>query len=325
VPRDIKALLDAIELDAIYGQGTLALRPTSTPSTPGMQGRFYMATDQTPHALYYDYGTGWDAVGSLASGSIGTAQLADGAVTTIKIADANVTLAKLAPNSVDASKIVDASITVTELANALIPSQGAGNGTEALRAIGSGAGQVVAGNDARLADTRAPSTGHDPSAYGTAFPTTGLYNGYVFKLFVAAQGPGGYVCLSFVYRADLDGTYPWHFAGGGMIANSGSLSGTWNGYADLSGAFTLPRSGWWEGMAHGTGSGASQGAASAILLVGSASFDGHTPLGNSTGFGIAAAFTVQAAGAAVKVQGNNTNVVSYSYSAYFGVRPIRVA
>jgi len=64
VPRDFLSMVNALEVDMIYGQGTLAARPTSTVGTPGIQGRMYMATDQTPHALYYDYGTGWDSIGS---------------------------------------------------------------------------------------------------------------------------------------------------------------------------------------------------------------------------------------------------------------------
>ena len=159
VPRDIAALVAALEVDVIYGQGTLAARPTSTAGSPGIQGRLYMATDQTPHALYYDYGTGWDPVGSLSAGSVGTTQLADGSVTTIKVADANVTLAKMATDSVDASKIVDGSITAAELAAALKPSGGAGAATEALRALGTGAGNAAAGNDARLSDQRVPTDG----------------------------------------------------------------------------------------------------------------------------------------------------------------------
>lgn len=48
---------------ALYDQGTLALRPTSTPGTPGIEGRFYMVVGDTDHTkngiLWYDYGTGW--------------------------------------------------------------------------------------------------------------------------------------------------------------------------------------------------------------------------------------------------------------------------
>lgn len=71
VPRDIGSLITWLDGSAMgYGQGTLAARPTSSPGSPGQQGRVYVATDQTPHQLYYDYGTGWDAIGATPAGSI---------------------------------------------------------------------------------------------------------------------------------------------------------------------------------------------------------------------------------------------------------------
>lgn len=76
VPRDTAALVAALEIDLIYGQGTLAARPTSTPGSPGIQGRLYVATDSTPHVAYYDYGTGWDALNSIGAGSITRTMLA---------------------------------------------------------------------------------------------------------------------------------------------------------------------------------------------------------------------------------------------------------
>lgn len=65
VPADLSAL--ALRLDtiiAIDDQGALASRPVSTAGSPGIRGRYYLATDQTPHVLYRDYGTGWDQIGS---------------------------------------------------------------------------------------------------------------------------------------------------------------------------------------------------------------------------------------------------------------------
>lgn len=53
--------------------------------------------------------------------------------------------------------IPDGFVTASKVADALKPSAGAAAGTEALRAIGSTAATVVAGNDARLTDTRTPS------------------------------------------------------------------------------------------------------------------------------------------------------------------------
>lgn len=115
VPRDIAALVAALEIDVIYGQGTLAARPTSTPGSPGVQGRIYMATDQTPHVLYYDYGTGWDSVGAIAAGSIGTTQLADLGVTTAKLADLGVTTGKLADLGVTSGKLAPNAVTPAKM------------------------------------------------------------------------------------------------------------------------------------------------------------------------------------------------------------------
>lgn len=215
VPRDIGAVIAALEADVIYGQGTLAARPTSSGGSPGIQGRVYMATDQTPHAFYYDFGTGWDAIGSLAAGSVGTTQLADGSVTGgaagagVKIAALTITHDNIVAGTIRTNEILDGTILPADLAPAsFYPTSGLANGSEGMRAIGSGGSQVVAGNDARLTDVRAPSVGHDPSAYGTAFPTTGLFNGYRFTFF--HTDVTGTVPADYIYRADLDATHPWH-------------------------------------------------------------------------------------------------------------------
>lgn len=84
---------------------------------------------------------------------IPTAGLADGAVTAAKIADGTITSAKL---SAGALSIADGSITKAKLSGALYPSGTAATTDEALRAIGSTASTVVAGNDARLTDSRTP-------------------------------------------------------------------------------------------------------------------------------------------------------------------------
>lgn len=64
VPRDFLSLVTALEVDLIYGQGTLAARPTSTGGSPGIQGRMYQASDQSPKSFWWDNGTGWDQIGS---------------------------------------------------------------------------------------------------------------------------------------------------------------------------------------------------------------------------------------------------------------------
>lgn len=158
IPLHLKNIVDGLEKSAMYGQGTTAAKPPSSVGSPGIQGRFYMATDVTPHVLYYDYGTGWDTVGSIGAGSIGTAQLADGSVTTPKLADDAVTSAKIAAGAVGASEIADGSIAATEIANALKPSAGASAATEALRALGTAAGQAAAG----IHHTQHGAAGADP-------------------------------------------------------------------------------------------------------------------------------------------------------------------
>lgn len=52
VPGDLKRLIDAIEISAMYGQGTFAARPPF-----GISGRYYWCTDHL--TLYYDTGAAW--------------------------------------------------------------------------------------------------------------------------------------------------------------------------------------------------------------------------------------------------------------------------
>jgi hypothetical protein len=140
VPLYVRNIVAALESQGLRwaGQGTFAAIPAAS-----KQGSVYYATDQGK--AYYDTGSAWVDMSSLAAGAVGTTQLADHAVTEIKLAllsvgtpeliDAAVTLAKLAASSVDATKI----------ANSLKPSAGAGGATEALRALGTAAGTAAAG------------------------------------------------------------------------------------------------------------------------------------------------------------------------------------
>jgi microcystin-dependent protein len=66
VPADIKRLVDAIEISAMFSQGPIASRPVSTPGTPGITGRFYYATNE--NRLYFDFGTGWQVIGPPVAG-----------------------------------------------------------------------------------------------------------------------------------------------------------------------------------------------------------------------------------------------------------------
>jgi hypothetical protein len=72
----VKNLVDALELDVMFSQGLLADRPISTVGVPGVSGRIYVATDQTPHQMFWDYGTGWDSMGTPGAGTITYAMLA---------------------------------------------------------------------------------------------------------------------------------------------------------------------------------------------------------------------------------------------------------
>jgi len=61
VNGDMQGIAEAVDaVAALYGQGTLANRPVSTAGSPGVQGRFYYATDTG--LVYYDHGTGWVVV-----------------------------------------------------------------------------------------------------------------------------------------------------------------------------------------------------------------------------------------------------------------------
>jgi hypothetical protein len=58
-PAAIQALAEALDGVALVDQGALASRPVSTPGSPGIVGRLYRTTDQTPNRIWFDYGTGW--------------------------------------------------------------------------------------------------------------------------------------------------------------------------------------------------------------------------------------------------------------------------
>lgn len=145
IDAHLKQIADQVDaLTAIFGQGTLASRPTSTPGSPGKTGRFYYATDNGK--LYYDYGTGWTLVipdvPALGGDSITSFELAPNSVTNVEMAD----------NAIGAAEIIDGAVGSAEIAAALKPSQGAVAGTEALRALGTGAGNAAAGNDSRFSE-----------------------------------------------------------------------------------------------------------------------------------------------------------------------------
>lgn len=153
VPRDIGNLASDLDGVAFDDQGTAANRPVSTPQAPGKKGRYYWATDTL--LLFRDNGTGWDTINpSLAvdgAPGVGTLRtLGAGAQQAAPGNDARFSNQRTP---------LDASVTAVKVAEALVPSQGASGNAEALRAIGTAAGQVVAGNDPKLSDARVPLNG----------------------------------------------------------------------------------------------------------------------------------------------------------------------
>jgi Phage Tail Collar Domain len=141
---NIVTLLDAN--GAMFGQGTFANRPTSSAGTPGKQGRFYMSTDGTggqagTNLLYYDLGTAWAQITSTYAGPPADS------ITSVELAPNSVTSVELADGSVDSAAIIDGTITAADLSSALKPSTGAGASTEALRSLGTGAGQALGYSD----------------------------------------------------------------------------------------------------------------------------------------------------------------------------------
>lgn len=114
----------------------------------------------------------------------------------------------IAANAVITAKIQDGAVTGAKIADALKPSAGAAAGTEALRAIGTSASTVVAGNDSRLTDRRAPSIPFVSTLPGS--PVDGQVCAYVAD---AASG----VVWFLEYRSADASSYKWNCIGGGQL------------------------------------------------------------------------------------------------------------
>jgi hypothetical protein len=145
VPYWIEAQATWLEANSpMYGQGALADRPVSTPAQPGIPGRRYLA--QPENVEYVDHGLGWVAVNTslVSDGPAGQATLRTLGTGAQQAAVGND--ARLSDQRVP----TDGSVSAAKVASTLKPSEGAGSGVEALRAIGASAGQVAAGNDARF-------------------------------------------------------------------------------------------------------------------------------------------------------------------------------
>jgi hypothetical protein len=71
----IRAIVDALDpIVGIHEQGTLGVRPISTPGSPGIRDRYYWATDTAQ--LFRDNGTGWDLIGPVGPDTITLTDLA---------------------------------------------------------------------------------------------------------------------------------------------------------------------------------------------------------------------------------------------------------
>jgi hypothetical protein len=254
IPLYLRAIAFAMEGNsAMYGQGDFVDRPPSTPSTPGIEGRFYMAMDLTPRTLYYDYGTGWQSVGAVAVGSIGTASLADGAVTNIKLAADAVTSAKILDGTIVAADVADNTLTAAKLVNALVPSRGAGAGVEALRALGTAAGNAAAG----IHGTQHVRGGADPTPTDPqqVFSQTGSYTPGLNHNYGIVLVNGGTITLpsdaTVAFPIGSSITYVWWTAGQPLFAaGSGATAGAFPGfrisnqYAGAT-AFKVLANTWW--------------------------------------------------------------------------------
>lgn len=64
IPLHIKNLAVILDTAAIDGQGSIGSRPTSTPVSPGVPGRYYyVSSGAETGQMFRDYGTGWEDIG----------------------------------------------------------------------------------------------------------------------------------------------------------------------------------------------------------------------------------------------------------------------
>lgn len=179
-PDQIGDLADFLDSNAngrvpMVQRGILADRPVSTVGVPGKADRRYTVVGDADPANngreFIDTGTAWIEVASRIPASAAGDGLkidADDGELHVDIG-ANSGLSFVAgvlglnPDEATLTKIAnvlqvkDGGITLAKLAAALKPSAGAGAGAEALRALGAGASNAAAGNDARLSDQRVPT------------------------------------------------------------------------------------------------------------------------------------------------------------------------
>lgn len=154
VPRDILTLVNALELDVVFSQGTHASRPAAGAGAPAATGggRLYWETDTSN--LFYDTGSAWVNITP-------STTIAPNTITTAMIQANAITSALIASGAIVAGDIAAGTITAALMASALFPSQGAGASVEAFRALGTGAGLAAAGTHGSQHDILAA----DPAGY----------------------------------------------------------------------------------------------------------------------------------------------------------------
>src|SRR5215831_16055196 len=120
VPLYVRNVVAALEAKGVqYGMGTLAARPAAA-----IQGRLYLATDQTPPALFFDTGTTWYQIGALAADSITGAQIAPDSIGTSELAPDSVTSAEILDGTIATGDLADGAVTAPKINAALKPSGG---------------------------------------------------------------------------------------------------------------------------------------------------------------------------------------------------------
>jgi len=93
----------ALDVDVLFNQGTDAARAAAPHQTGG--GRYWWTTDT--HIMWYDDGTNWYTVGSIAAGAITSALIQDGTIVDADIAlAAGIQISKLAGYPNDPTKVL---------------------------------------------------------------------------------------------------------------------------------------------------------------------------------------------------------------------------
>lgn len=226
----------------IHGAGTLGARPAAVATNAGY---LYLATDTNGGTLYRSDGAAW------AKAALGATEQPSNTVIAQAIHPSGTLAARPAASSANQGFYYFAT--------------DQGGGTLYQNQSGSAWAQISLGlADQRLTDQRTPLNDSVTNAkilngaidgttkmvagsvagganFGTVFPTTGLFNGYRYTIFL-----GGVVYES-IYRADLDATYPWHVTGAAILnevaANESTASLTYVNLGSAGPSVAIPRAG----------------------------------------------------------------------------------